>query len=288
VSHAPLSYVSLLRGDDDVAHALYVSDAQAAARWTAKSGKPSVFTHMGIPDRADLTWRRGSLFLARRAVERCSAVTVLSQVAADELRRSLGVEARVINPGVDLAAFAPQGRRAERPTLFFAADLTSPRKRVTLLVEAFRLLRAAEAEARLVVSRPGDPRAAARFAAANPDVELVDVDDRADLARAYAEAWVTVLPSVSEAFGLVLVESLACGTPVVATNDGGMREVVDREEVGRLFRADRPEDLAATLVEGLDLAREPATAAACRRRAEDFSMELCATRYVELYRDLLG
>jgi glycosyltransferase involved in cell wall biosynthesis len=96
-----------------------------------------------------------------------------------------------------------------------------------------------------------------------------------------------VLPSRDEAFGLVLTESLACGTPVVGSNDGGIPEIVDRPEIGRLFDGEDPAVLARALLEVLELAGDPATAGACRARAEDFSTDRCTDAYVALYRELL-
>jgi len=56
--------------------------------------------------------------------------------------------------------------------------------------------------------------------------------------------------------------------------------------VGRLFAGDDPAALARALLEALDLAGDPATAAACRARAEDFSTARCTNRYLELYASL--
>jgi glycosyltransferase involved in cell wall biosynthesis len=65
-----------------------------------------------------------------------------------------------------------------------------------------------------------------------------------------------------------------------------MREVVDRPEVGRVFDGDDPAALAHELLEAIELARDPATAAACRARAEEFSAARCTNRYLELYASL--
>jgi glycosyltransferase involved in cell wall biosynthesis len=121
-----------------------------------------------------------------------------------------------------------------------------------------------------------------------PGVELRDLNSREGLAAAYREAWVSALPSWGEAFGLVLVEAMACGTPAVGSDLGSIPEVVDRQEVGRLFRGDAPEAVARALLECLELATDPATPAACRARAEDFPARRTAEEYAALYRELIG
>lgn len=287
ITQAPLSYLALLTGSDQVAQALYVTDALAASRWTRKTGRPSILAYMGVPDHSGLTSRRARLDMTLRAVRDCTAVTALSEAAAAAFWRWLGVEARVIYPGVDLDAFQDEWPRAEHPTVFCGASLAEPRKRVGLLIEAFRIVRASRPTARLVLSLPNDPDTASAFEFAGDGIELRDVDDRRTLARTYGEAWVSALPSTGEAFGLVLVEALSCGRPVVASDRDGMREVVESDSVGRLFRGDDPADLAAALLEAFELAEDPGTAAACRRRAEAFSTDRCAHSYEALYRELI-
>jgi glycosyltransferase involved in cell wall biosynthesis len=287
LTHAPLAYGSLRRAHADVAQALFVSEALAAARWSQRTARPSVYSYMGIPNVPGLAYPRGRWRLTELAVRGCSAVTVLSRAAAAALRETLGVEARIIPPGVDTSAFRPLAERAERPTVICAADATAPRKRVDLLVRAFRIVRRSEPAARLVLSRPTNPGAAGRLTSAYPEAEVLDLDDRAALARAYAEAWVSALPSTGEAFGLVLAEALACGTPIVASDAGGLPELVDRPEVGRIFEGDEPEGLAQALLEAFELASRPATREACRERAREFSRERFIELHLGLYAELL-
>jgi glycosyltransferase involved in cell wall biosynthesis len=89
----------------------------------------------------------------------------------------------------------------------------------------------------------------------------------------YRSASVTVLPAENEAFGLVLVESLACGTPVVCTPAGGMPEILGDSGVGRVARSFEPEDIAVAIRECLELAGDPATAHRCVERAYKWAWE---------------
>ncbi len=287
LTHVPFSYLTLRLGRYDVAQAVFVTDALAALRWRSRTGRPAIFSFMGVPDHSGLVFRRGRLEMIRRAVTESDAVVALSEAARDAFWRWLGVETRVIPPGVDIEAFRPGPGRAPAPTIFCAADLGEPRKRVGLLVAAVRSLRRERPDLRLVLARPRDPAAIARITAEEPWIELRDVDGHERLLEAYREAWVAALPSHGEAFGLVLAEALACGTPVVGSNLDGIPEVVGDEPVGRLFDGDDEQALARALAEGLELAQDAATADACRSRAERFSKDRSVEAYERLYAEVL-
>jgi glycosyltransferase involved in cell wall biosynthesis len=289
VAHVPASYATLRAGSYDLAQAFYPTDALAAIRWARRSRRPAVFHYGGIPQRAVLSSRRFRLRILSEAVRGADAVVVDSRAAAHGMRRWLGVEARVINPGVRLEAFQPVkggGRRSDRPTIASAAAVDDPRKRVPLLLGAFRRVRREREDARLLLPRPASRQLAAELSAED-GVELFEQAPDA-VARVFQEATVSALTSYNEAFGLVVVESLACGTPVVAARDGALPEILDGPEVGRLFDVPDEAHVAQALLECLDLAGAEGTAAACRRRAADFTAERCAEEHLLLYRELVA
>jgi len=270
LGHVPAAALALrtARPRDDLVHALHPTSALAAP-----PGTPLVLGLMGLPDRAALVSRRRRLDILLRALDRAGAVVVLSEAARGALRRWLGVDAHVIAPGVDLARFAPgtQDDRAPVPTVLCAADPREPRKRVGDLLAAFALVREHHPDARLVLD--------ARRATADPGGGVVAAD-LTDLPAAYRSAWVTALPAVDEAFGLVALESLACGTPVVAARSGALPELTDR-----LHAPGDVEGLAARL---LDALADPGDPAAHRARAEPLSVDRTAAAHHALYADLLG
>jgi glycosyltransferase involved in cell wall biosynthesis len=290
LTHVPLSYVALRSGGYDIAHAFYATDAMAATRWRQKTGRPAVLTYNGIPDRRGLCEHRYGIEIMAAAVRGCDAVVTVSRFAADACERWLGREARVISPGVNLEVFRPASARSQRPTIICTAAADVPRKNVALLIEAFALIRDRYPDARLVLVRPQD-EAAARRAGVKldaPGLEWIDPgQDRGVLARAYGEAWVAVLPSVDEAFGLALAEALACGTPVVGHAHAAIPEIVNGPEIGELFHRLEPRPLAQTILTTLELARDSGTRERCRDRAAEFSTARSTGRYVALYRELL-
>lgn len=283
--HVPLSYAVLRAGRYDVAHAWYSTDALAAGQWRGAAGRPAVQSYMGIPDFEGLRYKRWRLGITLRSIETCDVTVALSRYAADAFRRWLGYEAPVIPPPVDVDAFAVGDERADEPTFICAAALSEARKRAELLVRAFGRVRRDRPTARLVLNRPRDQGTAAQLAATSEGIELVDMDDRSRLAELYGTAWVSVLPSLNEAFGLVLAEALACGTPGVGSNQGGIPEVLDRPGTGVLFDGGE-EELARALLEATELAGDRQTREVCRERALELSTARCTAAYEGLYRSL--
>jgi glycosyltransferase involved in cell wall biosynthesis len=101
----------------------------------------------------------------------------------------------------------------------------------------------------------------------------------------YRDATITVLPAAQEAFGLVLAESLACGTPVVGSSEGGISEVIARPEVGRTAPYGDHVGLAHALDEVIDLAADPATPDRCARHARRWGWkEVIGPAHENVYR----
>ena len=145
-------------------------------------------------------------------------------------------QVKVIPCGVDLALFVPHDQRQvrlrlglplHRPVLLFAGRLDSF-KGPDLLLRAAAMM---EKEAQIVVvggKLNGDSdiqtlRTLARKLGISQRVRFLGARPQQELPFIYSAADVTVVPSYHESFGLVAVESLACGTPVVATRAGGLK-----------------------------------------------------------------
>lgn len=105
----------------------------------------------------------------------------------------------------------------------------------------------------------------------------------------YSVADVSVVPSRREAFGLVAIEALACGTPVVATNEGGLPDFINNK-VGALVPVDNPQKLAEAIVNELTL-KEPNKAKKrkyCATYAkENYSQDEKTQKLISFYQDCL-
>ena len=265
----------------DVVHAFHIPDAWGISRLTRR---PLVLSLMGYPDRESLDAYRNRRPMLMTVARRADAVHTLSTATALALGEETGIEATAIHPGTDIAAFGSDAPKAERPTILCAASPSDPRKRVPLLVEAFSRVRRDRPDARLVIhaGKRGEVDPALRA----DGVELVEDTGDEGLAAQNARAWTTVLPSSREAFGLVVVESLAAGTPVVAMGEGGVPEILDSTRVGVLFDQATPDALAEAIRRGLDLGAAEGTPAACREHAERWDWRRLGPRYESLYGEL--
>ncbi len=200
--------------------------------------------------------------------------------------------------GLNLKVFRPIDKAAarlvfdlgseEKVLLFVAASLSVRRKGADLLVKALGHLRASGSGAvRLMIVGAGGE--AMQRLAAYPVLDLGEIRDDLLMVAAYSAADVFVLPTRADNLPLVLLESLACGTPCVSFRVGGVPDAVRPGQTGWLAEPDDARDLARCLHEALasdEKRRE--MSAACRRVAEEeYDVRLMAERYVRLYEELI-
>ena len=303
VANIPFAAVEVLRGQYDLVHAFFPAEAWAAIRARRLGGPPVVFSNHGIPARRHLVDRRYRLEIMSEVVREADAVSVLSEAAAAEARRLLQVDPVVLPGGVITKSFEGSVARSETPTAVCAASLWDRRKRADLLFSAWSDVLDEVSDAQLHLVRQRDPLSnvdehskqerryqSERVELADgselplPDgVGWVEADDTDELAARYAAAWISVLPSVNEAFGLVVAESLASGTPVVAARSGACPEILTDELLGALFEPDDRASLAGALVRALRAPPAAKEADACRERASAFDWNLVVKLYEDLY-----
>ncbi len=289
-----LTALPALRGRDfDVVHAM-VPAASLAARI---AGIPAVFTFIGHPTRDQFEALSHSERLLYRAANRSARVTTaLSAASATSVETLLGRRPEVLAPGVRLDRFPLRSdARTGPPRLLFCAAPSDRRKRLDLVLAALPAVLDRHPGARLLVSGQGDPQWA---------LDALDgpsrrrVDDAIDLLgpgtpeetpTRYQLATVTVLPAVDEAFGLVLVESLASGTPVVASADAGMADIVTDDEIGRSVSPGDVDGLARSLIEVIELAAATGTPQKCADHARRWGWsEAVGRRHEAVYERAAG
>jgi alpha-maltose-1-phosphate synthase len=256
-----------------------------------------------------------SMFCERTAIESADAVIAVSRgVRTDVMSCYPAVSPdrlHVIHNGIDPEIYRPQtspetvaryGIDSSRPFVLFNGRITRQKGLPLLLAAALKLDRRYQVV--VVASSPDTPEIAAEVTALAGRVSsergnLVWIDhfiSREDLIHLHSHAAVFVCPSIYEPFGLVILEAMACETPVVASRVGGIPEIVVDGETGYLVDFD-PADLDAftsALAERVEkLLSDPTLTAtmgkAGRERVlQHFGWAAIASQTIELYERLLG
>jgi len=205
----------------------------------------------------------------------------------------------VIPYALNTELYRPENRRLARETLklpqdkhlilFGSLDATrEPRKGFDLLVSALRDLGTYGWNDRveLVVFGAAQPQNPPDLGF--PTHFLGHLHDEYSLALAYSAAEVMVVPSIQDNLPQTGIEALACGTPVVAFNTAGMRDIVAHERTGYLARPFEIDDLARGIAWVLeDGERRRLLSRQARQKAEsEFSQGVVARRYLGLYEEL--
>ena len=274
------------------AHYFY-PDGVAAARVADALGLPLAISARGT----DVNLIGDSPFARRRmlaAARRAQALIAVSSALAQKMT-ALGMPAdrmHVLRNGVDADVFTPVDRNEARRRIGLCGDgrwiagvgNLVPEKGFDLLIRAT----AALADARLLIVGEGPERGALEslaHAVAPGRVEFRDNVSQAELRYVYAASDVLGLPSLREGWPNVLLEAIACGTPVAAASVGGVPEILRDGAPGRMVDERTPRAWRDALRIILDASMQPE---AVRQYALAFGWDEVVARQAALYEQIVA
>jgi glycosyltransferase involved in cell wall biosynthesis len=286
----------------DLIHAhTALMDGTAGAYLASRFRAPLVITeHMG--PFSLLTNTAGKRFVTKNAYARATRIIAVSRFLAKEIEGLVGDEIAgrisVIGNGYESSIFKPDplavppSKRSARYLLF--VGYFDPLKRVDVLLAAFSRIAAVHSELELhLVGGSKGPSDVPERVRALPEsiarrVHVHGLVDRETVALYMQQRCdVLVLPSAYETFGVVVIEALAAGKPVVATRCGGPEDTVSAE-VGELVPVDDPAALADALVRVLANLDRYEPSRLIRYVEERFSYAEIAAKVRAVYDDALG
>jgi glycogen synthase len=294
-------YVRALR--DERCELIHVQCVSTAAWFALQASRilrvPLVVTLQGelTMDATALYERsRSARHTLRQLLRHADAITACSQATLTDAERwagySFGPRARVIHNGVRVADFADAVPHYEGVKYVFGVGRHVRQKGFDVLLEAAAVLtRDPEFHHRVLLAGDGPERGPlerrAKELGLGDSVRFLGATGRAETAELFRGASVFVLPSRQEPFGIVNLEAMAAGTPVVATAVGGVPEFVANGATGILVKPGDPQALANAIRESIV---EPARAAERIRSgaqvARQHDWSVIAEHYVDVYRSV--
>jgi glycosyltransferase involved in cell wall biosynthesis len=284
----------------DLIHAHFTfPDGWVAAKLGRRYGVPVIITEQAMWG----PWMDGDSIMRRQALwaaRQCAFHVAISAALRESIARHTGdsTRLRIIPDGVDGSVFTlpgPDGRHASDQILF--VGVVRHVKGVDVLLRALKVLADRGSAARLVLIGESfyqgyrvdyeRMRQLARDLGIADRVEFAGGKPDAEVVRCMQESAVLVLPSRRESLGMVLVEAMACGTPVVATRCGGTEDIVT-PEVGALVPSEDPEALAAGIEQVLARRAQYDPARLRRYALEKFGLDVVQRQVAALYAEALA
>jgi phosphatidyl-myo-inositol alpha-mannosyltransferase len=226
-------------------------------------------------------------------LEQLAAAIAVSHSTTVALDRYFTAPWRIIPNGIDTRLFSPDAPRpaalrSDVPVILFLGRF-DPRNGLRTIMDAFRQVRGRSRPAQLVVVGDGPLRRYYRaLAGGDPDITFVGpvLDARPGY---YANATVYACPTTKASFGITLLESMACGTPIVCTDIPGFRDVVRHRREALMVPPRSTGAFADALAAVLD---DPSLGARLgetgRALAQRYSWSCVTDRVLEVYAEVLG
>lgn len=288
---------ALVRGKYDLVQCCSFTDAYAAALARRVTGTPYVFWVNGLPPRVKY-YRSlslgGRIFTA--AIRQADEVINISEFTQEYVAENYGRSGIVVPVPVRVERFPVNHQRdLTHPEIICTASLDDARKGGRCLMRGFEFLKRRRPNARLRIAYSVTDSLREEFLSlVSPewrgDVLFAGTGRLEDLPIWYGQAAASVLPSMWEPFGLVVIESLAAGTPVAGTRSGALPTLLSDPAVGRLFEPmesgiepTNAEGLADALDQTIELSADPETPSRCRAEAEQYSWPKLGPRFEEIY-----
>ncbi|HSE08228.1 MAG TPA: glycosyltransferase family 4 protein [Nocardioidaceae bacterium] len=262
------------------------------ALWAADGPVVATFHTSNLRSRA----MSASAAILRPSLEKITGRIAVSEFARRTLVQHLGGEPVVIPNGVyvDRYTHAPvrDDWRGDGPTIAFVGRIDESRKGLPLLLQAFPDIARAHPGTRLLVVGGGDIAAARRRVPpelADSVTFLGSVTDE-DKASALRTADLYIAPNTGgESFGIVLIEAMAAGTPVLASDIPAFRRVLGDGACGTCFRSEDASDLTAHAIELLgDGTRRDELRDTASRTVRRYDWSTVATQIVQVYETVIG
>jgi len=238
---------------------------------------------------------RSYLPITRFGIMQSDGVTAISSYLRDRTREAFDIQSEIevirnfVNCDVyvrnpDLVAAMRPRFAAPNEKLIVHLSNFRPVKRVTDVVEVFAQI-AKAVPAKLMLIGDGPDRSAAEYLAHRLGVfnQVLFLGKQDNVNELLPLADLMLMPSEMESFGLAALEAMACGVPTIATNVGGVSELIDDGVTGRLFPVGDIEGMSTAAIALLSDRTDLSTMAhAARRSAQD---RFCATRIIPLYEE---
>jgi len=235
--------------------------------------------------------------LVRPLLEKIIGRIAVSEAARRTVTTHLGGDAVIIPNGVEVDDFAhatprPEWRGTEEaPTVAFLGRIDEPRKGLPVLSTAMEEVLRQRPGTRLLIAGPGDVEAARdrmspEVAAASTFLGMVSDEEKAAM-LASVDAYIA--PHIGgESFGIVLVEAMAAGAPVIASDLPAFTAVLDGEANGRLFTTGDAQACARTILDVLgDPAQRARLRAAGQARARHYDWSVVAAQITAVYETVI-